>query len=191
MESGLFVAALCAVVAVAASFAYFSERMQSSTRHRMCAAALRILDEGPLRILWATYSIVHSALSLNVVFPPPFTIFIRALSIFSFDFFSMQCFFPKSKVRFSGYRIILVLCADFTGQFYAAVLLWGFGPIGAIFSISIAGCLRSALARSHTRSPSIFSRHIRPIFYVTFFTLPISAMTICQVHINSQQQSAC
>jgi hypothetical protein len=61
------------------------------------AGVLRQVDSGALRVVWANYQIVQSvSWSLDVSFPVPFTQMLSLLSVFSFDFLSLECIFEDS-----------------------------------------------------------------------------------------------
>ena len=52
----------------------------------------RQVDSGTFRVLWSTYQIVQSvAWNLNIKFPSPFSDLISIMSLFSFDFLSLEC----------------------------------------------------------------------------------------------------
>jgi len=64
----------------------------------------RELDSGDIRVAWANYQIIQSASwSLDVEYPSPFKETLSALSIFSFDFLSLECMFHDSNHFVSVY----------------------------------------------------------------------------------------
>jgi hypothetical protein len=73
------------------------------------------LDSGTFRVVWSTYQIVQSIVwNLNIKFPSPFSDLLKALSLFSFDFLSLEC------------------VSDKANQF-VSVLLWSIVPIVLVF----------------------------------------------------------
>jgi len=56
-----------------------------------------LLDSGDIRVAWANYQIIQStSWNLAVNFPSPFKDMLNVLSIFSFDFLSLECLFENS-----------------------------------------------------------------------------------------------
>jgi len=63
-----------------------------------------VVDSGALRVAWANYQIIQSASrNIDVSFPSPFKEMMSAISIFSFDFLSLECFFENSNHFLSVY----------------------------------------------------------------------------------------
>ena len=55
------------------------------------------VDGGALRVAWATAQIVQSVTwNIDVAFPSPFAQAASALSVFSFDFLSLECVFDDA-----------------------------------------------------------------------------------------------
>jgi hypothetical protein len=81
--------------------------------------ALRQVETGMLKVLWATFQIISSiSWTVGVVFPPAFQYFLRAISLFSVDFLS-----PK--------------CIGAGGDFYSTVYVWSLTPIALS---ALVGC---------------------------------------------------
>ena len=72
---------------------------------------LRQIDSGTFRVLWSSYQIIQScSWNLDVAFPPVFDALVGILSVFSFDFLSLECITESS-------------------NHFTTVLLWSIAPI--------------------------------------------------------------
>ena len=88
----------------------------------------RQFDSGTFRTLWSTYQVVQSvAWNLSVSFPAPFSNLIDFLSLFSFDFLSLECMWKDS-------------------DHFTSVLLWSIIPIIlAAVNLLVCACRRVLL----------------------------------------------
>ena len=89
------------------------------------------VDGGALRVLYNTFQIVQSvSWTIDVPFPYPFSALIDIMSIFSFEFLSMDCLFKESN-HFTSVQLWsvtpLMLAAAIFLAFYGR-LLWALRP---------------------------------------------------------------
>jgi hypothetical protein len=93
-------------------------------------AGFGAFDSGALRVAWANYQIIQSASrNIDVSFPSPFKEMMSALSIFSFDFLSLECFFAKPDHFLSVYiwsavpfiLVALLVLNHYIGVHYSSV----------------------------------------------------------------------
>ena len=121
------------------------------------------LDSGTFRVVWSTYQIVQSIVwNLNIKFPSPFSDLLSALSLFSFDFLSLEC------------------VSDRANQ-YVSVLLWSGVPIIlAIMNLVIYGGRRTRIMAVHDRNvinigylrENLAQQHTYFFLMLTYLVLP-------------------
>ena len=124
------------------------------------------IDSGTFRVLWSTYQIVQScSWNLDVSFPPVFDALMSLLSIFSFDFLSLECITESS-------------------NHFTSVLLWSITPIlmGAVNALAFVG--RKAMLKPQRRGVQLndsggpnehdllFRQHSYLMIMLTYLVLP-------------------
>ena len=142
-------------------FGYF--RLPLYARRWWLVGITEHLDSGTFRVVWSTYQIVQSiAWNLNIKFPSPFSDFLSALSVFSFDFLSIEC------------------VSDRANQF-VSVLLWSGVPIVlAFFNMVIYAVRRTRTVAIYDGSAQNFDlwkeninqQHMYLFLMLTYLVLP-------------------
>ena len=127
----------------------------------------RQIDSGTFRVLWSSYQIIQScSWNLDVPFPPMFDALISLLSIFSFDFLSLECITKNSNQ-------------------FTSVLLWSIGPIllaalnGVVYVCRLAllkrgrrGAASSVPAAGQSAHERLFQQHSYSFLMLTYLVLP-------------------
>lgn len=128
----------------------------------------RQIDSGTFRVMWSSYQIIQScSWNLDVSFPPMFDALISLLSIFSFDFLSLECITKNSNQ-------------------FTSVLLWSIGPIllaafnGVVYVFRLALLKRGRRGAASSPAPAagesgherLFRQHSYLFLMLTYLVLP-------------------
>jgi len=101
---------------------------------------LRQVDSGDLRVAWANYQIIQSvAWNLDLQWPSPFKEMLTYLSFFSFDLFSLECFFEHS-------------------DYFLTVYIWSTAPLIFAALLVLGHKLRSTFSRTVGESETLTFR---------------------------------
>jgi len=120
-----------------------------------------VVDSGALRVAWANYQIIQSAArNIDVAFPSPFKEMMSALSIFSFDFLSLDCFFENS-------------------DHFLSVYIWSAAPVvlvGVLVLIHYIGVTYSSVSGSEASQSTLTYR----LLLLGYLVLPPVSLKLLQ-----------
>jgi len=119
-------------------------------------------ESGALKVMWVTYQIIMSTRwNLDIKFSSPFSDMYQYLSIFSFDFLSIECFTSHSR-------------------YYKSVYLWSLLPIFICFVVILVFVLRYFILRHYDlfeyNKTTIMNQHIWFVLVLTYVILPATSM---------------
>mmetsp|Transcript_31113 Transcript_31113/g.40023 ORF Transcript_31113/g.40023 Transcript_31113/m.40023 type:complete len:405 (-) Transcript_31113:1385-2599(-) len=156
--TGLFILLLMMVM-----FSNLDEEHQWKQRFR---GLIRYVDSGSLKVLWVTSQIiVSSSLTLNIKFPSPFSNMLGFMSVFSFDFLSLECLYTKGNVYLRTayvWCIVPIVIASL-------IILVGIGRIMTHCSLNYH--LRD-IGGTMTNQQDIINQHTWMLLFLSYVVLP-------------------